>query len=352
MALNRTSPKTRRTAANIDQQLLTWWKLQGLTAEQVAERAGLSRATLGKIEIGELGVGFEAFLDIARVLGLSPQLNTAFDPYETDMGVCAGRRAVAAAGAPMSEVIHVDVYLPGGVQNVGTAYISVRRRMASTTFTYSSDYLSSPGAYAIDPGLPLASGAHHVQGLPGAFADSAPDRWGRCMNAKRFRQLAREAERTVSEPTERDFLLEVADLTRQGALRFRLGEGPYLHPDTQIPKLIALPALLNAANTIESDGDPTAALKILLDNVGYRQSWWCVAQGLRHGWGTSLPLQSSLASRTSGASLRGRPRPCNWVRRRKYTYRRHGLNMWARSRSFCSMDSTVRAALVLATFPA
>jgi serine/threonine-protein kinase HipA len=165
----------------------------------------------------------------------------------------------------MSEAIHVDLDLPDGALNVGTAFISVRRRTASTTFTYSSAYLARPGAYALDPGLPLESGAHHVQGLPGAFADSAPDRWGRRIIAKRFRQLAREAERTVSEPTERDYLLEVSDLTRQGALRFRRDTGPHLHPETRVPKLVALPALLNAAHAIDSDKDPTDALKILLD---------------------------------------------------------------------------------------
>ena len=165
----------------------------------------------------------------------------------------------------MNEAIHVDLDLPDGAMNVGTAYIGVRRRAASTTFTYSNAYLAMPGAYALDPGLPLESGAHHVQGLPGAFADSAPDRWGRRIIAKRFRQLAREAERTLSEPTERDYLLEVSDLTRQGALRFRREAGPHLHPETRVPKLVALPALLNAAQAIDSDDEPTEALKVLLD---------------------------------------------------------------------------------------
>ncbi|WP_344032117.1 helix-turn-helix transcriptional regulator [Paeniglutamicibacter psychrophenolicus] len=86
MAPTPTSPKTRRTAATIGDQLTTWRKLQGLTAQQVADRARISRTTLRKIEHGSLGVGFEAFLDVARALGLSPQLTTAFDPYETDMG--------------------------------------------------------------------------------------------------------------------------------------------------------------------------------------------------------------------------------------------------------------------------
>lgn len=82
----RERPRRRRTAKEIGQHLLTWRKLLGLTAEQVAERARISRNTLRKIEHGELGVGFEAFLDVARLFGLSDVLNTAFDPYETDFG--------------------------------------------------------------------------------------------------------------------------------------------------------------------------------------------------------------------------------------------------------------------------
>src|SRR6185312_5708036 len=37
-----TSPKTRRTAVTIGGQLTTWRKLQGLTAQQVADRARIS----------------------------------------------------------------------------------------------------------------------------------------------------------------------------------------------------------------------------------------------------------------------------------------------------------------------
>ena len=86
MAMSRTSSRTQRTATTIGEQLLTWRRLLGLTAAQVADRAGISRNTLRKIEHGELGVGLEAFLDVARVLGLSEQLNKALDPYETDFG--------------------------------------------------------------------------------------------------------------------------------------------------------------------------------------------------------------------------------------------------------------------------
>jgi transcriptional regulator with XRE-family HTH domain len=80
------SMTTQRTAVTVGEHLVTWRKLLGLTAEQVSDRAGISRNTLRKLEKGQLGVGFQAFLNVARVLGLSEQLTLALDPYETDFG--------------------------------------------------------------------------------------------------------------------------------------------------------------------------------------------------------------------------------------------------------------------------
>ena len=45
----------------------------------------------------------------------------------------------------MSEGIHVDLDLPKGIVDVGTAFISVRRRTASTTITYPPAYVAMPG---------------------------------------------------------------------------------------------------------------------------------------------------------------------------------------------------------------
>lgn len=86
MPSKRISVRTQRAAATVGDQLRTWRKLLGLTAEQVADRAQISRSTLRKLEQGDLGVGFGVFVDVARVLGLSEKLSTAFDPYETDFG--------------------------------------------------------------------------------------------------------------------------------------------------------------------------------------------------------------------------------------------------------------------------
>ena len=83
----RPSPfRTRKAAADLGEHLRTWRKLQGLTAEQVAERAGVTRQTVGRLERGEPTVGFDVFLNVARALGLLDDIVTATDPYENPLG--------------------------------------------------------------------------------------------------------------------------------------------------------------------------------------------------------------------------------------------------------------------------
>lgn len=151
---------------------------------------------------------------------------------------------------------------------------AIRRRAGvSTTFTYDPSWLARPDAYAIDPHLSLFGRSSTVSGLPGCFQDCSPDRWGRNLVEKRLRALAlREGtgQRTL---TDVDYLLGVADLTRQGALRLRHAatseptgpSGPFIDPDTVVPKLLELPRLLAAADAVERDPDDQMAVKTLLD---------------------------------------------------------------------------------------
>jgi transcriptional regulator with XRE-family HTH domain len=76
----------REAAGDIGQQLATWRKLLGLTAEQVADRAGIARGTLGRLERGDLGVSLGAVLSVASGLGVLDGIVLATDPYETDLG--------------------------------------------------------------------------------------------------------------------------------------------------------------------------------------------------------------------------------------------------------------------------
>lgn len=165
----------------------------------------------------------------------------------------------------LTTTITVWCDLAGRTERVGTAWVN-ERRQAATTFGYDPSWQADPRSYAISPDLALTSARHHVTGLPGALADSSPDRWGRNLVAKRTRARAREAGSPPAQIMEVDFLLGVSDLTRQGALRFTTGsDGPLLAAGADVPKLIELPRLLRAADAVATDDDSMAAVKELLD---------------------------------------------------------------------------------------
>lgn len=164
----------------------------------------------------------------------------------------------------MSEQVLVEMDRGGTPVPVGTAYFHVARSQVSTTFKYSDDYLGARWAYSIDPALPLSSAPYSVPGLPGSFADCAPDRWGRNLVTKHYQRLVAEGAVRHRRLTEVDYLLGVSDTTRQGALRFRdSATGEYLGTGSQIPRLISLPELQHAADEVAEGSE--AAIKRLLD---------------------------------------------------------------------------------------
>jgi transcriptional regulator with XRE-family HTH domain len=81
-----TPPPVRRAASEIGEQILTWRKLQRLTAARVADRAGVDLKTLRSLEHGEGSISLENTLRIARALGVLDKLASALDPYATDVG--------------------------------------------------------------------------------------------------------------------------------------------------------------------------------------------------------------------------------------------------------------------------
>ena len=161
--------------------------------------------------------------------------------------------------------VEVFVDRAGAPLLVGKAHFTRQRGRLSTTFLYDAGYLAGDGT-SIDPALPLVTGTQHQAGLVRAFADSAPDRWGRNLIEKAERSRARGEDRAPRRLDDLDFLLGVSDDTRQGALRYRLaGQDAFIGPPAHVPQLILLPELLHAADELASDGDPAAAVKQLLD---------------------------------------------------------------------------------------
>ncbi len=150
----------------------------------------------------------------------------------------------------------VDVYLGGGPRLVGRARFSMRRGQVSTTFVYDDAYLAWSGAFAIDPALPLVRSVGYTAGLPGAFADAAPDRWGR-------RLIRRGAAHSLDEV---DYLLGVDDHTREGALRFKEPDVPaFCAEGARVPPVVQLPRLLSACRTVLTEEDAAEEVKCLLE---------------------------------------------------------------------------------------
>ncbi|MDQ0425188.1 MULTISPECIES: helix-turn-helix transcriptional regulator [Cellulomonas] len=80
------SSRTRRDLRTLGSHLAAARKVHGLTQQELAERAGVTRATVGNLERGEGGTRIEALLAVARVLGSNEQLVAALDPLSTEFG--------------------------------------------------------------------------------------------------------------------------------------------------------------------------------------------------------------------------------------------------------------------------
>lgn len=127
-----------------------------------------------------------------------------------------------------------------------------------STFAYSPAWLENPHAFAVQPDFPLEGGPFHTSGQPGhmrdalagAFADAAPDTWGR-----------RLLERTYGNGlTEFEYLTLSDDACRQGALRFQNGSGEIIRGKSAdaIPRLVALEKITAIARAYEQGKEISA----------------------------------------------------------------------------------------------
>ena len=75
-----------RDLAEFGEHVRGWRMVLGLTAQQVAERAGITRDTLRRIESGDAGAGFGNVAKVLRALGVLDQVVGAADPLNSDLG--------------------------------------------------------------------------------------------------------------------------------------------------------------------------------------------------------------------------------------------------------------------------
>lgn len=95
-----TPVRVSRAASDIGAHLRTWRKLQGVTAQQLAERANVSRDTLRRVETGR-PVGSDVLLNVIRCLGQLDRVVEALDPYETDLGRARAGQALPQRVRPL-----------------------------------------------------------------------------------------------------------------------------------------------------------------------------------------------------------------------------------------------------------
>jgi serine/threonine-protein kinase HipA len=168
----------------------------------------------------------------------------------------------------MDRLVYVYIERPEGPVPVGRLWSRVRKGRESATFEYDRGWLRRGDRFALEPALTLTAGPFPSaeKCLFGAIGDSAPDRWGRALMRRAERRRA-ERERTNPRTLfEVDFLLQVDDEARQGALRFALAEGgPFLaQGPNRIPPLVELPRLLAATQRILRDEDDDDDLRLVI----------------------------------------------------------------------------------------
>lgn len=170
----------------------------------------------------------------------------------------------------MDQEAWVYIDLHGVVLPVGHLWTRVRQGRESASFKYDDAWLQYAERFALEPALILDPGTHHTakgKSLFGALGDSAPDRWGRILMKRNERRIAHNEARPVKTLNELDYLLQVNDHTRQGALRFTNEPGESFlsaSGNRSIPPIIELPQLLAATESVIADEDENELLQLLL----------------------------------------------------------------------------------------
>lgn len=168
----------------------------------------------------------------------------------------------------MADDIEVFVDFAPGLKRVGTLHRQPRRGSEVISFEYHPDWLTEKVRFSLEPALTLNRGAFapaRGQQIFGSIGDSAPDTWGRRLMQRAERRRAEREGRAVRTLMEIDYLLGVSDISRLGALRFRLtGEEQFQSPTAaDVPAMIELGRLLQITERILRDEETDEDLQMI-----------------------------------------------------------------------------------------
>jgi serine/threonine-protein kinase HipA len=138
-------------------------------------------------------------------------------------------------------------------------------------FAYSQPWLTDSDRFEVSPDLPLTS-SFLTRRAPSeadspfhfAFADTAPDAWGRRV-IQRAHARRRATDKTIGVLTAFDFLAAVDDFSRIGALRLVEADGKFIGSSDKhrTPHLVDLGNIAAATRKVEKGTETTADLEYL-----------------------------------------------------------------------------------------
>lgn len=139
-------------------------------------------------------------------------------------------------------------------KNIGTLGYDMIRGNSTYQWEFDAQWLREHRQFRLSGDLLNAGGPQYgSMRLFGFLQDAMPDRWGRRLIDKRERLSAEQEKRPVRHMTDMDYLVQIDDTTRMGALRLRDGER-YLgteFADTPVPPLTYLREFVDMAQDYE-----------------------------------------------------------------------------------------------------
>jgi serine/threonine-protein kinase HipA len=164
----------------------------------------------------------------------------------------------------------VEVYIDwqGSCRLIGRIYRQPGRGRETVSFQYDDTWIEAVDHFPVDVSLKVGRGMFVPPAgreMFGTLGDSAPDQWGRRLMRRAERRRAEKEHRAPRTLFETDYLLGVADATRQGAFRFRYpGESDFLSStESGVPKLVDLGKLLGVTERILRDEETDEDLMMI-----------------------------------------------------------------------------------------
>jgi serine/threonine-protein kinase HipA len=164
--------------------------------------------------------------------------------------------------------VYADWIGMAGPKLIGTLSAQQAKGRKSFSFTYQKDWIASHEQFLLDHDIAWFGGAQYPNQKEnfGVVLDSMPDTWGRTLMKRRASILAKENGKQTPTLYDIDFLLDVHDESRMGALRFKLDpDGPFLDNDpvSPTPPWATVRELQHGAELIESNEDTAEVRKWL-----------------------------------------------------------------------------------------